>query len=218
MCCIYIYSTSCEINKKANNNKTSFFIWTSLTCKPRPSSLSPLGFHTRARSYAHRDWLRRATKTRPPGDVTAAVPVALGSATSEPHWRAWSGARRRSHRGPPSLTAMGVKRSLTPDSLNAVRPETRTIKGCSWELTSSAVSPPIELREEEEEEKDHLEMRSGSPEGNLVKDVRSNRVCVFWAGTMSAVCVRAVVSPSQLPQPRSLCLLYSKDPSSRFFI
>lgn len=152
-----------------------------------------------------------------PPDVTAAVPVALGSATAEPHWRAWSGARRRSHRGPSSLTAMGAKRSLSPDSLKAVRPETRTIKGCSWERTSSAVSPPIKLREEEEEE-DHLEMRSGSPEGNLVKDVRSNRVCVFWAGTMSAVCVRAVVSPSQLPQPRSLCLLYSKDFSSRFSI
>lgn len=61
---LYIFSTSCEINMKSNN-KTSFFIWTSLTCKPRPSSLGPLGFHTRARSSAHRDWLRRATKARP---------------------------------------------------------------------------------------------------------------------------------------------------------
>lgn len=135
------------------------------------------------------------TPAHPP-DVTAAVPGALSSATAELYWRAWSGARRRSHRGPSSLTAMGEKRSLIPDSLNTVRPETRTIKGCSWERTSSVVSSQIKLREEEEEDEKHLEMRSGSPEGNLVKDVRSNLECVFWAGTMSAVCVPTVVSPS----------------------
>lgn len=62
---LYVFSASCEIIMKSKN-KTSYFIWTNLTCKPRPSCLSPLGFHTRARSYAQHDWLRRYTKARPP--------------------------------------------------------------------------------------------------------------------------------------------------------
>lgn len=164
---------------------------------------------------AHRDWLRRATSARPPtwrhrGSAHGARQLQQ-SRTDAPALGRGGAATV----APSSLTAMGMKRSLIPDSVNTVRSGTRTRKGCSWERSSAAVSPPIKLREEEDEK--HLEMSGGYPEGNLVKDVHSNIVCVFWAGTMSAVCASTVVSHRYLSPSHFVLFILRTPPAGSPF-
>lgn len=203
---------------KSNNKKTSFFIWTSLTCKPRPSSLSPLGSHTRARSYAHRDWLRRASKARPHGwrhrgsacgarqrDSTAALTSLVWGEAAQPPWPLISYRYGSEAKPEPGLFERGP-----PGDADDKRLQLRANQLCR--LTSDKAQGRGGGGGPSRDEKWFSRGQLG--QGRSLEPC----VCVFWAGTMSAVCVRAVVSPSQLPQPRSLCLLYSKDSSSRFSI
>lgn len=106
-------------------------------------------------------------------DVTAAVSVAFCSTEAEPNWgEAENVAPLIHHR-------YGNEPSPDPGVSYRGPPGDQDYRRLQLRATQLSFSPPLRLREEVEEDEKHLEMRSGSPEGNSHKDVRSPLICVF---------------------------------------